>query len=145
MTLAFAGMYATGLLGTLVAWPLAVWAPPPPVVLGVGAAVLLATLALKVGIAAYALKRAVDGPPRPPWLLITVSAVLVVFTFPASMGASAMVAAAQARTMEVERFAEVAMGNAVLGAIGGGLHVVLLVGLAVAVAIGWQRALDAGE
>lgn len=143
MALGFVGMYATGLLPTVLQLPIALIATSPPVALALGAALLLVRLALEVGVAVYAVRRAVDGSAHPPWLAIVLVAVLALFSYPATVGVNALVAAAQSRQVGVAQFAELAMGNAMLATAGGGLHVLLILGILVAVALRWQRSLDA--
>ncbi|MBX3275396.1 MAG: hypothetical protein KF729_34335 [Sandaracinaceae bacterium] len=145
IALAFAASFALGALPALAALPLAAVAAPAEARVAFGVVALALTSAVRVAILVAGVRRAGRASERPPWVGVVLAGVCAVFAYPISVGASIVSSAVAARELGPEGLAALAVSGSVLSLIGGALDVLLLVGVLVALALRWQRALDADD
>ncbi len=143
IAIAFAGTYAARALPAVLRLPFAVVEASATVQVGAGVAAAAITFAIEVAIVVLAIRRVGRSPAKPPWIAVIVAAVLAVFAYPLSVGSGMVVSAVAARQLGPEGLATIAMAGSVLGLVEGVLHLVLLVGVLLAVASRWQRAAEA--
>lgn len=143
LAIGFAGISAIGALPALARLPFAVVDVGATTQVAVGAAAAAVTLAFQVALLVVCIRRAGAPTEKPPWTTVIVTAVLAVFAYPLSVGSSMVVTAVGARNLGPEGVATIAFAGSVLGMVGGVLHLVLLVGVLIALAVRWQRATEA--
>ena len=144
LAIGFAGTYALRVVPALAALPLAVLEAGAAARIAGEAIAGVVTLALEVAVLVLCIRRAGVPAEKPPWTTIIVTSVVAVLSYTLSAGAGLLTATLGARSLEPEGMATLAYGNGILSMIGGVLHLVLLIGVIIAVALRWQRESEAG-